>query len=248
MKIIKTFNIVLVLLALSALPAHAGWVETNQQQEVNYYGNGMMKQVPSPEDGGPETIMDFNKGTVTLVDHRSRTFTSFKFEEFCDYLMKMFAAYPPDMLAAMKKENASKPRPSVSIKKAGKGETIAGYATTKYQVNNNGVLERTVWMAEDARLKKYTGAYFGKAMDNSIRKMSRCDGLGISGEDVSTSTPYFNLMKNGWVMKEELVDEDSMEGSSAPVVKLVEKNLPASTFSVPKGYRKVPMAQFNMGN
>ncbi|GBE16157.1 hypothetical protein BMS3Abin14_02237 [bacterium BMS3Abin14] len=247
MKIIKTFNIVLVLLALSALPAHAGWVETNQQQEVTYFGNGIVKSVLGPEAEEPEMIMNFDRGTVTLVNHGSRTFTSFRLEKFCDYLKGMFSAYPPDMLAGLKQHNESQPKPKVSTSRIGKGGTIAGFATTKYRVINNGQLNRTVWIAEDARLKKYTGAHFSKFMDGA-KKMTTCVDLGMSGEKVDTSPAYFKLMKSGWLMKEELVNEDGMEGSSAPVVKLVEKNLPASTFSVPKGYRKVPLAQFNMGN
>ena len=247
LKTFITLNILLAILALTALPVQAGWVETNQQEEVTYYGNGIVKSILGPEAEEPEMIMDFAKGTITLVDHGSRTFTSFRFEEFCNYLKRMFSAYPPNVLAMMKQQNESQPKPKVSTSRIGKGGTIAGFATTKYRVINNGQLNRTVWIAEDARLKKYNSTYFGKAMDG-IKKMTQCDDIGLSGDTVDTSSAYFKLIKGGWLMKEEVVNEDEMGGSSAPVVKLVEKNLPASTFSVPKGYRKVPMSQFNMGN
>jgi hypothetical protein len=246
MRILKTLKIVLVLLILSALPAYAGWVETTQG-DVSYYGNGLLKQVPSPEAGGPESIMNFAKGTVTLVDHGSRTFTTFKFEEFCEFIKQMYAGMPPDTLAQMKQMNEATPKPNVSVQKIGKGETIAGYATTKYQVTNNGQLERTVWIAEDAQIAKFISSYWDQAM-NSLKKMSRCEDLGLTGEAVDTSPAYLGLMKEGWLMMEEVVDEDSVSGESAPVEELVEENLPASTFEIPQGYKKVPLAQFNMGD
>ena len=246
MRILKTLKIVLVLLILSALPAYAGWVETTQGA-VSYYGNGLLKQVPSAEEEGPETIMDFAKGNVTMVDHGSRTYTTFKFEEFCEFIKMMYAGMPPDMLAQVKQMNEARPKPNVTVKKIGKGETIAGYATTKYQVTNNGQLERTVWIAEDARFKSFISSYWDQATD-SIKKMNRCDELGIRSEEVDTSPAYVGLTKGGWLMMEEVVDEDSVAGESAPVEELVEENLPASTFEVPQGYKKVPLAQFNMGD
>lgn len=245
MKIMNTCLTAMILLALTAVPAYAGWVETSQGA-VSYYGNGLLKQVPSAEEGGPETIMDFAKGNVTMVDHGSRTYTTFKFEEFCEIIKKMYEGAPPDMLAQIKQMNEARPKPNVTVKKIGKGETIAGYATTKYQVTNNGQLERTVWIAEDARFKSFISSYWDQATD-SIKKMKRCDDLGMRSEEVDTSPAYLDLMKGGWLMMEETLDEDSPAGESAPVEELVEENLPASTFEVPQGYKKVPFAQFNMG-
>jgi len=246
MRIMKTFSMTVVLLALTALPAHAGWVATTQE-DVSYYGNGLLKQVPSSQEGGPESIMNFAKGTMTMVDHGSRTYTTFKFEEFCAFLTKMYADAPPNVLEMVKQMNQSRPKPNVTIKKIGKGETIAGYATTKYQVDNNGQPERIVWMAENSRFKSFAAAFWKQASDG-VRKMRQCDDIGISGEAVDTSAAYLDLMKKGWLMKEELVNENEMGAASGPVVKLVEKNLPASTFGVPKGYMKIPLAQFNIGN
>ncbi len=244
-KTFITLNILLMILALTVLPARAGWVVTTQE-DVSYYGNGILKQIPSSQEGGPESIMNFAKGTVTMLDHGSRTYTTFKFGEFCELIKKMYAGAGPDMLARIKQMNEATPKPNVSIKRIGKGETIAGFATTKYQVMNNGQPDRTVWMAEDSRFKKYNSSFFDRAMDG-IRKITRCVDIGLSGDTVDTSPAYFKLMKGGWLMKEEVVDEDEMGGSSPPVVKLVEKNLPSSTFSVPKGYKKVPLSQFDMG-
>jgi len=246
MKLFKALNILLILLALTALPAHAGWIETTQEA-VSYYGKGLLKQIPSSEEGGPEAIMDFAKGTATMVDHGSRTFTTFTFEEFCEFIKMMYAGMPPATLAQIKQMNESMPKPNVTVKKVGKGETIAGFATIQYQVINNGQPERTVWMAEDARFKKYNNSYFDQAMVG-VRKMTQCDDLGMSGEAVDTSPAYNNLLKGGWLMKESLVDEYSEAPFSAPVVELVEESLPSSTFSIPQGYKKVPLAQFNMGN
>jgi len=246
MRIPKIFIMVLVLLTLSALPVYAGWVETSQE-DVSYYGDGVVKQVPSVEDGGPESIMDFRKGTVTMVDHRSRTYTTFKFEEFCQVLVKMYAGMPPDMLAQIRQMNEARPKPNVTVKKIGKGETIAGYETTKYQVTNNGQFERTVWMAEDAKLANFYKSFGDQAREH-MKKMMVCKDLGLNGDTVDMSPPYLDLMKKGWLMMEEVVDEDSVSGESAPVEELVEESLPASTFEVPQGYKKVPLAQFNMGD
>jgi hypothetical protein len=114
MKVFKALNILLILLALTTVPAYAGWVETSQGA-VSYYGNSLLKQVPSAEEGGPETIMDFAKGNVTMVDHGSRTYTTFKFEEFCEFIKQMYAGMPPDTLAQMKQMNEATPIPNVSV-------------------------------------------------------------------------------------------------------------------------------------
>ncbi|MDT8366515.1 MAG: DUF4412 domain-containing protein [bacterium] len=246
MRFRRIFSAALALLVLSAFPAFAGWVETSQEG-VFYYGDGIVKQVPSPEAGGPESIMDFRKGTVTMVDHDSRTYTTFKFEEFCQVLKKMYAGAPPEMLAQMKQMNESRPKPNVTVKKVGKGEPVAGYATTKYQVMDNGQLERTVWMAEDAQLANFYRS-FGDQANEHMKKMMVCKDLGMNGDTVDMSSSYLDLMKKGWLMMEEVVDEDSVSGVSAPVEELVEENLPASTFQVPQGYKKVSLDQFNMGD
>ncbi|MDT8284551.1 MAG: hypothetical protein RQ767_03420 [Thermovirgaceae bacterium] len=246
MRTLKIFKIGIVVLLFSALPAHAGWVQTSLE-EVSYYGDGIVKQVPSPEVGGPESIMDFRKGTVTMVDHDSQTYTTFRFEEFCQFLKKMYAGAPQGMLTQMKQMNESKPKPNVTVKKVGKGEPLAGFETTRYEVINNGQLERTVWMAEDARFRKFVSAFWGQAADG-LKKMGRCEDLGMRSEEVDTSPAYLDLMKGGWLMMEEGVDEDSMAGESAPVEELTEEDLPASTFQVPQGFRKVPLDQFRINN
>ena len=74
--------------------------------------------------------------------------------------------------------------------------------------------------------------------------MGTCPDLGMSGLRVDTTPAYVGLLKGGWLMKEELVNEDDMDGSSPEVANLEEQNLPASTFAVPAGFRKVPMDQF----
>ena len=246
MRTPKIFIMVLVLLTLSALPVYAGWVETTQEG-VSYYGNGLLKQVPSPEMGGPESIMDFTKGTVTLVDPGSRTYTTFKFEEFCEFLKKMYTGMSPDMLAQIKQMNEGMPKANVKVERIGKGETIAGYSTIKYQVMNNGQPERTVWIAEDAPMKKYISSYWDQAMDGIV-KMTRCEDLGLRGDGVDSSPAYLGLVKGGWLMKEELMEEESFGGESTPVEKLEEKDLPSSNFEVPQGYKKVPLGQFNINN
>jgi hypothetical protein len=128
----------------------------------------------------------------------------------------------------------------------GKGEDIAGYPTTKYEVTNNGEFERTVWMAEDARLAQYHKLFWEQARED-MKKMMVCPDLGLTGNAVDLSLPYLDLMKKGWLMKEEVVEQDYASGESAPVMELVEESLPASTFEVPQGYKKVPLGQFNMG-
>ncbi len=246
MGIVKRMNILLILLVLTALPVHAGWVVTTQE-DMSYYGKGFLRQVPSSADEGPESIMDFSRGTATMLNHGSRTYTTFRFDEFCQLIKKMYTGITPEMLAMIKQMNAAKPKPDVSIKRIGKGETIAGFATTRYQVTNNGHPDRVLWLAEDPRLKKYNNSFFDQAMDG-IREMSRCDDIGMSGESVDTSPAYLKLMKTGWLMKEELVNKAEEGATSQLVINLVEKDLPASTFSVPQGYRKVPLSQFDMGN
>jgi len=246
MRTLKIFKMVLVLLFITALPAHAGWVETSEEG-VSYYGKGVFKQVPSPEQGGPDSIMDFKKGIVTLVDHGSQTYTTFNFDQYCQIIKKMYAGMPPDMLAQVKQMNAARPKPNVSVKKLGKGEAVAGYGTTRYQVMNNGQPERTVWIAEDARFSKYNSEYWAQ-MTDSMKKMRKCDDLGMSSDAVDTSPAYLEMWKRGWIMKEEVLEEDPMGGESPLVEELVEENLPADTFEVPQGYRKVPFEQFDFGN
>jgi hypothetical protein len=235
-------------LFLAAASAQAGIVVTYDNGEVTVFSAGKMKG--SDESG--TVIMDGKTGQLTFIMDQKKAYARGTVEEYC----KMVTSIRDKMMEALTEEQrkmmeqmlgAMKPKepPKVSVEKVGPGEAVAGFKTVKYKVTVNGKLYEELWLATDeALIKEYT------PLLTSFAKFSACGGGMDMRDAVEASDEYLGLLERGFVMKSV-----SYEGAAPEVdelvVKLEKKDIPASEFEPPSGYREFSidelLVQMGMG-
>jgi len=141
------------------------------------------------------------------------------------------------------KQKSGRDAPQVSVMKEGDGGVIAGYSTVKYKVLTDGKLYEEVWLTSDPAVMKDLESLFRTVM----KKFEKClfrvatvtDSLPLSVEE---SPEYKKIEQGGWQMRSK-----KNLGRGGPVtyevVKLDKKDIPASEFEVPPGYKKVPIME-----
>ena len=260
-------SLLAILMAATALPMHAGWIEINNDGEKNLMSKGLFKNSMQGEDTW--STMDMNKGTLTLVSSKRKTYSTGTMKEFCQMMSAMqkkmmasmeqaMAGMTPEQKAMMEQmmgKGAKRPDPKVSIARAGNGGVIAGFKTTKYTVSVDGRPHKEIWLTANSALMKDLKPYLDKIL--AMSDMSRC-GMGgggmMEGEfDVENSDEYKKLMHKGYPLREKDIPDLTGQVVTHPlkeVTSLVQKSIPASAFAVPRGYKKMSfseMMQFEMG-
>lgn len=200
-------------------PAHAGWVIHHASGDVMYLSSGKSKEVS--KDDGTWSIYDGKKGKFSIINTAKKIFWQGTVKEFCAELKQMI----PQM-------ETSLPKPKVSIKQDD-SETIAGLTAQKYRLMTNGQLHKEIWIAENMALTKEM-----KALVKYEKELIECHPAQTMDEMVDRDPGYQGIVANGYVMKEVTYESD-MPVDSDEVVSLKQKNIPASEFDVPAGYRRV---------
>ena len=249
-RIIKSLAVTAILIGLG-LPAYAGWVEVDKHSGTTYISGGLIKNVP--EDGNEMwTIMDVNKGIITMVNPGERSYTVVEPEKFCAQMSSMMGdmmeGIPPEQRAMMEQmmgRGGPKRTPKVAVAKKGNGGRIAGLSTVKYSVTVDGRPYKDIWLATSAPIMNDVRSFIEKAEDFST-KMESCTrmGSGPQGPDPEAAKEYKDLAEKGWTMKELNRESGEVE---TEVIRLEKKSIPASEFRVPSGYRKVEMKEMMGG-
>ncbi|MFQ5442859.1 MAG: DUF4412 domain-containing protein [Thermodesulfobacteriota bacterium] len=233
-----------VILALGG-QAHGGWMEVDSHSGTTYLSEGKVKNVPR-DKSGVWSVFDVNKSTITLVNPAERSYTEFDVDKFCGEMKSMMGSMmsgmTPEQRAMMEQMmggGGHKKAPKVSVVRRGTGTRLAGYNTVMYSVAVNGRPYKDVWLATGAAIVKDVRKYIKKAMEMST-KMESCTRVGPGGGSPApeTTAEYMGLLEKGWPMKELNRESGEVE---AEVTSLKKKNVPASEFRVPAGYRRVGM-------
>jgi hypothetical protein len=251
------FAIALLLMPMSLLlfpySTLAGWVETDTDGNVTYLQEGKIKEA-APDDT-TWTAIDLKNGTVLLVDTARRIFAQGKIEEHCDAMAAMIKTsmeiLSPEERALMEQllrpEKGKKVgKPQVSVVSKGKGPTIAGYATVKYEVLANGKLYEELWLAPDAEVLKEIDPV---AIRSAEKKMSACTEMVQHSDfddtalQVEKDPTYQGLMGKGWPLR-AISYNNGIPLHEQTIASLQKKEIPASEFQAPKGFRKVPFGEF----
>jgi len=242
----------IILLTAFALPARAGWLEVARDSGTMSISGALIKVVPA-DNSRMWTIMDMNKGIVTMVDERKRTYTLIDPEKFCatvtTMMGNMMAGMTPQQRAMMKQMmggSASKHSPVVKVMRMGSGGKVAGYDTTKYSVIVDGRPYKDVWLATNAPIMHEMKNFIKKSSEMSA-KMESCSKMapGMNrGPAPEVSKEYEALSEKGWPMKEL---NRRTHKVTKEVRRLERKTFPASTFRVPAGYQKVEMRKLMGG-
>lgn len=242
---------------LLASNAFAGWVITQTTQDITgkeeeqtvYLQQNKVKTVM------PDGIMmfDLDKELLYLINPDKKAYWSGKpqdmkksTEEAQKKMMEeQMKKVPPEQREAMKKymeqmmaQKASpKKEVKVAVKKTGEKATVAGYSSQKYQILVNGKLREEMWLA--TKLKD-VGAEFDRAKWEKFQKA--LTEMGGEEEPYSASREYLDLMEKGFSIKSVSYYEEGRKSENV-TTKVEKKKIPASEFQIPKGYKKVGMAE-----
>ena len=251
-KILYAFVAAIFMLGAVTAPALAGWVEEDRETGTVYISGPLIKSVP-PRSGGMWSVMDLEKGTITMVNTQGRTYTVIYPEKFCAEMKSMMGGMmqglPPEqraMMEQMMNAPGAAPAPKVNVQRKGPGGKVAGYHTIKYSVRVNGRPYKDIWLAPGAPIMNDMRQYIKKSTEMSAQ-MEACTKMapGMGGGPAPEASPeYLSLASKGWPMKET----DKRSGKvEKEVIKLERSSIAASTFRVPAGFRKVSMREMMMG-
>ncbi len=251
-KALIAFMAAVFLLALTTASAEAGWIEKDQYTGTVYISGPLIKSVP-PRSGGMWSVMDLQRGTITMINTPAKTYTVIYPERFCSEMKSMMkgmmGSMPPEqraMMEQMMNMPGAEKAPTVRVRRVGPGGKVAGYPTTKYSVTVDGRPYREIWLAPKAPIMKAMKSYIKKSTEMSA-KMESCmkmtPGMG-AGPAPEASPEYLSLAPKGWPMKE--IDKRTGKVDKE-VISLEQESIPAATFKVPAGFRQVSLREMMMG-
>lgn len=226
-----------------AFAVHAGWVETDKDGGTTLVADGRMKTI---DQDGNYFVADSQRGTIMFVDVKGKTYAVSTADELCAAtvasMRELLQNAPPEQREGMeqmlKRDKSNAPQAKVSIVKVGPGGRVAGYDTTIYKVMLNGELYERVWIASAAVFKRELEKMNIGAMNHIFRCMSPFE----EDAGVENTEEYRGLLKTGWPLKSESVQEGSIYIHEAS--QLVEKNIPEVEFAPPANFRKIPIRDF----
>lgn len=243
-------------LCLLALPAFGGWIETDRDGSRTVFSDGKIKDEGSD---GTWNVFDTRTGQLTLVDDERKIFTREKIDSFCraiktaaDQAMSRMSPEERKMMEQMTGSSAGKQgdakKPTVSVSPLGTGGKVAGFDTEKYQVKVNGKLYEEVWIAPAAPVLKELDL---RGLQKYQKDMSGClqhaGPLGFPGGTApEESREYETLLSKGWVMRSVQYDQGAAS-TTTEVGRLEKRDIPASEFLPPSGYRQVSVDKFMTG-
>ncbi len=230
----------LALVAALAPSAHAGWVFTESNGDETLISQGKMKT--SWENGS--LIFDGEKNLLHFIDDRRQLIASGTIDELCEgmnqMMESMFEDIPPEQREMMKKMMQGETGESEVVDK-GSGGKIAGFATTRYEVLQDGELREEIWTTDDASLRKEV-----QGVIKALMKFSSCfDQTGFAGESSYESSPeYLAIFDRGVPVK---IVEHGVADEAPNTSQLSPREIPDATFALPTGYQTVPMSELWSG-
>jgi hypothetical protein len=191
---------------------------------TTYFGKSAMRI--SPQDG-KDSIIRFDSKKIISIDNNKKTYSEMTFQQLQDRLDEAGAAMEEnqeEMAAALKMMGMD--NISLTVAKAGPGETIEGYATEKYIVK--GPMQIEIFAAKNLKVPTEYYDYVKLQMPSNpmfdmkalFDEMKKVEGLPLK---TVTTMKMMN-----------------MESKTTEVVTSIEKGpIPASVFEIPAGYRRV---------
>jgi len=240
MKLLKVSFVMAAILGLT-VSAFAGWVQVDREGATTLISEGMLKETSMGDD--QYSILDAKKGNITFINSKRKVYARESIDDFCKAVIAELGKAKKDAPGEdqAKRGKGGKATPKVSVVKEGDGGVVAGYNTVKYKVLTDGKLYEEVWLTTDAAVMKELESLFRTVM----KKFEKClsslaDIVHTLPLAVEESPEYKKLEQAGWQLKSR-----SYSGSGEPatyeVIKLEKKDIPASEFAIPSGFKKVPI-------
>lgn len=197
-------------------------------------------------DGEQDTIVDFAAGTITNLNHKRKEYSRISVDELealmesmnaqmaeasadMDEAMKNMPAAMRERMAGMLGGGAS----SVTVTKGGTRE-VAGYPTQQYTIAMGEGMQIEQWVTTKLDLPMAPGAFARMArFTNPLMNNPMLKGIGQMAEKMKEIEGYTLAQKTRISMMGRKME------SSREAVEVTPGPIPASTFEVPGGYKKV---------
>jgi hypothetical protein len=174
---------------------------------------------------GNDTIIRFNSEKFITIDNKNKTYSEMTFKQLQEMLDKVSAAMGNMQEMEAVKKMMGMTMSSITVTKAGPGETIAGYPTDKYFVK--GPIEMEIWAAPSLKIPAaYYDALKLQMPSNPLFDMKKLYDEMKTIDGIPLKTIFTIKMMN-------------MEMKSTKVVTSIEKGaVPGSVFEIPAGYKR----------
>jgi hypothetical protein len=195
---------------------------------THYFSGNASKSVSAD---GNESIIRFDQQKLITIDNKQKTYTEMTFQqmqEMADQLGKSMGGISdnPEAAAAIKKMMGGGNSGPLTVTKQGPGEPVAGYATEKYLVT--GPMDMQIWAAPDL---KVPATYY-----DAVK-------IRIPANPMFDVGKMYDAFKqiSGWPVKYVMtINMMSRSMTTTTEVTSIQKGaIPASTFEIPAGYKKV---------
>jgi hypothetical protein len=201
------------------------------QTETLYVSPNAIRHV---SQAGGDLIVRFDQQRSITLDHAQKTYTAVTFDEMqrmMDQAANAMKQLDPKQVEAMRQAMGGA-LGEVKVTKLGPGETIAGYATERYEVSMPPMLTIEMHAAPALPLPP---TYY-----NALK-------LRTAGNPLLDAGKMYDEMKKipGLVLKQvSTMKIMNTVATTTTVTTSVEKGaLPAETFDPPAGYRVVPVSR-----
>ncbi|MFZ2633732.1 MAG: hypothetical protein WA081_23190 [Desulfosalsimonadaceae bacterium] len=261
-KCLKTWGVILAVVCLWAGVAGADiTIKKNEggSEEITYYQG---KKIVTISDDIIQ-IIDVGTKKITGMDPKSKTYYESTLNEYKNAMVD-FMKRMKDMQIQiiMSSTGQTREQAEAQLKNAGgaatgsrnvkieKGVTkdIAGYSSDEYRILAGGAVVQEIWVspAVDEMITKSIGAAEKKDLDKLVREIENEISLAMNmpGMDAEIDKAESKIMEKGYVMKQ--VDREmgmpGMPGEEFSI-DISTEAIDSSKFSVPKGYKKISMAE-----
>jgi len=206
----------------------------------SYYMPQMFKEKGS--SGNQWVIVRLDRKMFVMVNDADKEYSEMTFDEL-EQMMKNVGGKMSGAMAEMEKQMAGltpeqkkmmkemmggklprmKGDAKIEVTETGEKTSVNGYACTKYVVTRGGEEFITLWTTDEI---EGIGT-LGEEMKEFGRRMAALNPMG----DLSETEAMMNV--DGFPMQTEVANVTTV------VTKVEKKNIPASEFEVPAGYKKV---------
>lgn len=171
------------------------------------------------------SISDLKKSTVEAYDKQMEELVAGLPKSVTNELDSIYLSIREQMLDTTLQFNDT----SIDVEETNVFDTILGYQCKKYNIIVDSIISESIWHTGDVK------PYSEINIKNMIAFMKQMKS--ISGGDVSHSTKYIDLLKDGLLLKSmEYVDDTVFQ--TVEVTNIREVSIPPDFFSPPQGYRE----------
>ena len=235
----KKFLFVLSVFVCSSLFAADIW-ETREEIDVNgtvaektvVISDSVMKVVNTSPNGETETLVDLNADKITIVNHKYKTFQTFKISKYIEFAQQLFN----ELKEKQGTVDPEKVLPKVAFEKQG-NEAVEKWNCEVWSVSVDGKPYSKIWVAPELKNKQLLEfkKKFTAVLPENLAKYRTVDAQ-IEDKFVEIGTVVRSV---------KLSQNPKMPEIKTTVKKMIRSDLKKIDLALPAGYadKSVPEAQ-----